>query len=123
MDYGIFSAIQTAAETALNLPDSYLEIVRNRYKERRDFLIEGLGKLGWDIPKTYATMYLWVACPKGIGSTDFALEVLQRTGIVLTPGNAFGRGGEGYVRISLIADCDRLGVALKLLKDAGIRYS
>jgi len=123
LDYGIFSAIQTAAETALNLPDSYLEIVRNRYKERRDFLIEGLGKLGWDIPKTYATMYLWVPCPKGMGSTDFALEVLQRTGIVLTPGNAFGRGGEGYVRVSLIADCDRLGVALKLLESAGIRYS
>jgi len=122
LDYGIFAAIQTAAETALNLPDSYLEIVRNRYKERRDFLIDGLGKLGWDIAKTYATMYLWVPCPRGIGSTDFALEVLQRTGIVLTPGNAFGRGGEGYVRISLIADCDRLAVALKLLKDAGIRY-
>lgn len=122
LDYGIFSAIQTAAETALKLPDSYLELVRNRYKERRDFLIEGLSKLGWDIPKTYATMYLWVPCPRGIGSTDFALEVLQRTGIVLTPGNAFGRGGEGYVRVSLIADCDRLGVALKLLKEAGIRY-
>jgi LL-diaminopimelate aminotransferase len=85
-------------------------------------LIEGLSKLGWDIPKTYATMYLWVPCPNGVGSTDFALEVLQRTGIVLTPGNAFGRGGEGYVRISLIADCDRLGVALNLLKDAGIRF-
>ncbi len=122
LDYGIFAAIQTAAETALNLPDSYLEIVRNRYKERRDFLIEGLSKLGWDIPKTFATMYLWVPCPKGIGSTDFALEILQRTGIVLTPGNAFGCGGEGYVRVSLIADCDRLEVALKLLKDAGIRY-
>ncbi len=122
LDYGIFSAIQTAAETALNLPDSYLETVCNRYRERRDFLIDGLGKLGWDIPKTYATMYLWVPCPLGIMSTDFALDVLQRTGVVLTPGNAFGKGGEGYVRISLIADCDRLGEALKRLEQAGIHY-
>jgi LL-diaminopimelate aminotransferase len=122
IDYGIFSAIQVAAETALNLPDSYLETVRNRYRDRRDFLIEGLGKLGWNIPKTYATMYLWVPCPPGTKSTDFALDVLSRTGVVLTPGNAFGQGGEGYVRISLIADRDRLGVALQRLEEAGIRY-
>jgi LL-diaminopimelate aminotransferase len=122
LDYGIFSAIQTAAETALNLPESYLEAVRFRYRERRDFLIDGLAELGWTIPKTYATMYLWVPCPPNMTSTDFALDVLQRTGIVLTPGSAFGKGGEGYVRISLIADCDRLGEALSRLKQAGIRY-
>jgi LL-diaminopimelate aminotransferase len=68
-------------------------------------------------------MYLWVPCPPGIGSTDFALSVLQQTGVVLTPGNAFGTGGEGYVRISLIADCDRLGEALSRFKQAGIFYS
>jgi LL-diaminopimelate aminotransferase len=122
IDYGIFSAIQVAAETALRLPDSYLEIVRNRYSDRRDFLIEGLGKLGWHIPKTSATMYLWVPCPSGIGSTDFALHVLQNTGVVMTPGNAFGTGGEGYVRISLIADRDILGEALKRLQEANIRF-
>jgi LL-diaminopimelate aminotransferase len=122
IDYGIFSAIQTAAETALQLPDIYLETVRNRYRDRRDFLIEGLGKLGWDIPKTYATMYLWIPCPPNITSTNFALEVLQRTGVVMTPGNAFGKGGEGFVRISLIADCDRLGLALQRLEEAGIRF-
>jgi LL-diaminopimelate aminotransferase len=123
IDYGIFSAIQVAAETALRLPDSYLEIVRNRYSDRRDFLIEGLGKLGWHIPKTSATMYLWVPCPSGIGSTDFALHVLQNTGVVMTPGNAFGTGGEGYVRISLIADRDILGEALKRLQEANIRFN
>lgn len=122
LDYGIFSAIQTAAETALNLPDEYLEAVRTRYRDRRDFLIERLGKLGWNIPKTYATMYLWIPCPRGTMSTDFALEVLQRTGVVLTPGNAFGKGGEGYVRISLIADVDRLGEAIDRMEKAGIRY-
>jgi LL-diaminopimelate aminotransferase len=122
MDYGIFSAIQTAAETALQLPDMYLHEVQDRYRTRRDFLIAGLGELGWDIPKTRATMYLWVPCPAGIGSTDFALSVLQQTGVVVTPGNAFGSGGEGYVRISLIAECDRLQQALDRLEKVGIRY-
>ena len=122
LDYGIFAALQTAAETALSLPDVYLHEVQARYRDRRDFLIQGLSELGWSIPKTKATMYLWVPCPPGVGSTDFALSVLQQTGIVLTPGNAFGEGGEGYVRISLIADRDRLQQALDRLKQAGIRY-
>jgi LL-diaminopimelate aminotransferase len=123
LDYGIFAALQTAAQTALNLPDVYLHDVQDRYRTRRDFLIAGLAKLGWDVPKPRATMYLWVACPPGIGSTDFALSVLQQTGVVVTPGNAFGAGGEGYVRISLIADCDRLQEALDRFDKAGIRYA
>ncbi|MFN3927923.1 MAG: aspartate aminotransferase [Pseudanabaenaceae cyanobacterium] len=122
LDYGIFGAIQSAAETALNLPESFLEAVRIRYRQRRDFLIAALAELGWQIPKTYATMYLWIPCPRGMLSTDFALTVLQKTGVVVTPGVAFGRGGEGYVRISLIADCDRLAEAVNRLKQAGIRY-
>jgi LL-diaminopimelate aminotransferase len=122
LDYGIFSAIQKAAETALQLPDIYLTQVQDRYRERRDFLIEGLAQLGWNVPKTLATMYLWVPCPVGVGSTDFALDVLQKTGVVVTPGNAFGIGGEGYVRISLIADLNRLGEALRRFKEAGICY-
>ena len=122
LDYGIFAALQTAAETALQLPDVYLHEVQARYRTRRDFLIQGLAELGWTVPKPSATMYLWVNCPPGIGSTDFALTVLQETGVVVTPGNAFGSGGEGYVRISLIADCDRLGEALRRFKQAGICY-
>jgi LL-diaminopimelate aminotransferase len=122
LDYGIFMALQTAAETALNLPDVYLHEVQTRYRTRRDFLIDGLADLGWSVPKPKATMYLWVACPPGMGSTDFALSVLQQTGVVVTPGNAFGSGGEGYVRISLIADCDRLQEALTRFEQAGICY-
>ncbi len=122
LDYGIFSAIQKAAETALQLPDQYIKEVQHRYSTRRDFLIKGLAELGWDIPPSKATMYLWVKTPVGQGSTDFALDVLQKTGVVITPGNAFGEAGEGYVRISLIADCDRLGEVLKRFKQAGIRY-
>lgn len=122
MDYGIFAALQTAAETALRLPDVYLHEVQARYRTRRDFLIDGLAELGWSIPKTKATMYLWAPCPPGTTSTDFALNVLQQTGVVVTPGNAFGIGGEGYVRISLIVDCDRLQEALNRFKQANIRY-
>jgi LL-diaminopimelate aminotransferase len=122
LDYGIFAALQAAAETALQLPDSYLQEVQNRYRTRRDFLIQGLAELGWNIPKTKATMYLWVPCSVGMSSTDFALWVLQQTGVVVTPGNAFGVGGEGYVRISLIAECDRFGEVLHRFKQAGIQY-
>jgi LL-diaminopimelate aminotransferase len=122
LDYGIFAALQAAAETALQLPDSYLQEVQTRYRTRRDFLIQGLAQLGWNLPTTKATMYLWVPCSVGMSSTDFALWVLQQTGVVVTPGNAFGVGGEGYVRISLIADCDRLGEVLHRFKQAGIRY-
>ena len=122
LDYGIFAALQKAAETALQLPDVYLHEVQARYRTRRDFLVNGLADLGWKIPKTKATMYLWVPCPPGVGSTDFALSVLQKTGVVVTPGNAFGPGGEGYVRISLIANCDRLGEALDRFRQGKICY-
>lgn len=123
LDYGIFRVVQKAAETALSLPESYIKVVRKRYQERRDFVINGLGKLGWSITPSQATMYLWVPCPVGMSSTDFALTVLEKTGVVMTPGNAFGEGGEGYVRLSLIADGDRLGEALQRIEQAGIRYS
>lgn len=123
LDYGIFSVLQKAAETALQLPDEYVKEVQDRYRKRRDFLIQGLNQLGWDIQPSKATMYLWIPCPIGVNSTDFALNVLRTTGVVLTPGNAFGEGGEGYVRISLITDCDRLAEVLRRFQEAGIRYS
>ncbi|MCJ8283497.1 MAG: aspartate aminotransferase [Rivularia sp. ALOHA_DT_140] len=122
LDYGIFSALQSAAQTALELPDSYLKQVQQRYSTRRDFLIQGLADLGWNLSKTKATMYLWIPSPEGLNSTDFALQLLQQTGVVVTPGNAFGAGGENYVRISLIADTQRLEEALNRFHQAGIRY-
>ncbi len=122
LDYGIFGVVQTAAEKALQLPDIYVNAVQARYQERRDFLIQGLTQLGWKMEKSLATMYLWVKCPPGYSSTDFALLVLQQTGVVVTPGNAFGIGGEGYVRISLIENIARLSEALSRLKQANIHY-
>lgn len=123
LDYGLFSAMQTAAETALNLPDEYLETVQQRYLTRRDFLAKELATLGWEVVKPEATMYLWVPCPPDICAADFAFLLLQKTGIVVTPGTAFGEGGEGYVRVSLIAECDRLGEAVERLRKANIRYT
>ncbi|NJM97882.1 MAG: aspartate aminotransferase [Phormidesmis sp. RL_2_1] len=122
LDYGIFSALQKAAEAALQLPDHFLTEVQQRYSSRRDFLIKALATLGWQVDKPSAAMYLWVACPPGIGAADFAFLLLQKTGIVVTPGTAFGEGGEGYIRISLIAECDRLAEAVERLKTANIRY-
>ncbi len=122
IDYGLFSVLQSAAETALQMPEDYLHEVQERYRTRRDFLIDGLAKLGWTVQRPLATMYLWVPCTEGMNSTDFALSVLQQTGVVVTPGNAFGTGGEGYVRVSLIADRDRLAEALRRLEAANIRY-
>ncbi len=127
LDYGIFAAIQTAAQTALQLPDTHLHEVQERYRIRRDFLVEGLGALGWTVKPSQATMYLWVSTPRladgqAEGSTEFALRVLESTGVVVTPGSAFGDGGEGYIRISMIAECDRLGEALARWERAGIRY-
>ncbi|MFK8182969.1 MAG: aspartate aminotransferase [Phormidesmis sp.] len=123
LDYGIFSALQQAAEAALQLPDTYLDQVQNQYRTRRDFLVEELATLGWQVKRPTAAMYLWVPCPPDMGAADFAFMLLQKTGVVVTPGTAFGEGGEGYVRISLIEDCDRLKEAVARLRQANIRYS
>jgi len=122
-DYGIFRVVQKAAQTALELPESFIHQAQQRYQHRRDFMIKGLGELGWQISPPQATMYLWVPCPRGMTSADFALNVLETTGVVFTPGSAFGTGGEGYVRASLIADQERLAEALGRLSKAGIRYT
>ena len=122
LDYGIFAAIQTAAETALQLPDEYVQRVQDRYRQRRDYLVQELRALGWKIQPSKATMYLWVPCPSHCNSADFAFTLLKETGVVVTPGSAFGEGGEGYLRISLIAECDRLGEAINRIRNAGIRY-
>ncbi|MFM7382644.1 MAG: aspartate aminotransferase [Microcystaceae cyanobacterium] len=121
-DYGIFRVVQKAAETALQLPESYILSAQTRYRDRRDFMVEGFRQLGWQLEPSKATMYLWLPCPQGLSAADFAMKVLETTGVVFTPGSAFGQGGEGYVRVSLIADRDRLGEALNRLKKAGIAY-
>ncbi|MGL5195782.1 MAG: aminotransferase class I/II-fold pyridoxal phosphate-dependent enzyme, partial [Chroococcales cyanobacterium] len=105
---------------ALQLPDVYIQEVQARYHTRRELVVRGLRELGWSVKNPEATFYVWAKCPFGNSSEEFIESVLDKTGVVLTPGNAFGSGGEGYVRVSLIQDCDRLAVALDRLKQAGI---
>jgi LL-diaminopimelate aminotransferase len=92
LDYGIFSVIQKAAETALQLPDEYVKQVQERYRQRQGFFNQRFGAIRLGYSPSKATMYLWVPCSVGMTSTDFALSVLQKTGVVVTPGNAFGEG-------------------------------
>jgi LL-diaminopimelate aminotransferase len=120
MDYGMFAVVQAAAAAALQLPDVYIQEVQARYHTRRELVVRGLRELGWSVKNPEATFYVWAKCPFGNSSEEFIELVLDKTGVVLTPGNAFGSGGEGYVRVSLIQDCDRLAVALDRLKQAGI---
>ncbi|MEB3826863.1 aspartate aminotransferase [Phormidium sp. CCY1219] len=120
MDYGMFGVVQTAAAAALDLPDVYIHEAQARYRTRRDFLVRGLTELGWSVKNPQATFYVWAKIPFDTTSEEFIEMVMDKTGVVLTPGNAFGSGGEGYVRVSLIAEPDRLAVALDRFKQAGI---
>jgi LL-diaminopimelate aminotransferase len=122
LDYGLFMATQRACVAALHMSDQYLDDMRAMYKRRRDLFADGLQKLGWNIRKPEDTFYLWIPVPKGYDSKSFALEVLNKTGVVLAPGNAFGSSGEGFVRVALVAPEERLQEAILRLETAGIRY-
>jgi LL-diaminopimelate aminotransferase len=122
VDYGVFPAIQAAAAAALRLPDIYLQDICAVYRSRRDFFVAGLRELGWNIPTPAATMYLWIPCPINVSSADFSMDIFNRTHVLVTPGSAFGEGGEGYVRISLIEDRSRLQEVLNRFHKVGIRY-
>ncbi len=122
LDYGLFLAVQRAAVTALNIHDGYLDNMRTTYQRRRDFMVEGLKKLGWNFEKPMATMYLWFPVPQGYNSSTFTLHLLKETGVVVSPGTAFGSLGEGYVRLSLVQSDERLKEALARLEKANIRY-
>ena len=120
IDYGVFYPIQKAAEAALSVDFSELTELALRYQERRDTLIQALGQVGWNVPKSPATMFIWAPLPPGWGSRSFAFQLLQQTGVAVTPGDAFGSKGEGYVRIALVQApvqlaeaAERIGVFLR----------
>ncbi|MBW1971871.1 MAG: LL-diaminopimelate aminotransferase [Deltaproteobacteria bacterium] len=115
IDSGIFSAIQEAGIEALTGDQSSVEVMRNIYQERRDILVKYLKDIGLDFEPCNATFYLWVQVPKGYSSTSFTSYLLEKAGIVVTPGSGLGEGGEGYIRISLTADKKRIEEAGKRL--------
>ncbi|OGC04678.1 LL-diaminopimelate aminotransferase [candidate division WOR-1 bacterium RIFOXYA12_FULL_43_27] len=123
LDYGLFSAVQKAAVCAMNLSGDYLERTRRIYQERRDIMVDGLNKLGCKTQKPSASMYVWVPVPSGFDSTSFSMRLLEKTGIVVAPGPAFGDLGEGYVRFALVDSKERISAALSRMEKAGIRWS
>ena len=105
MDYGMFLPIQMAAIAALNGDQSCVERTRKAYERRRDVLCESFGKAGWAIEKPKATMFVWAPLPGNYqNSQEFAMELVEKAGVLVTPGSAFGESGEGFVRMALVQD-------------------
>ena len=103
IDYGIFLPVQHAAIAALNGPQDSVTRNRAEYQARRDALCGGLRSIGWDVPDSQGSMFVWAPLPKGYhNSVDFCFELLERSGLLCTPGAAFGQLGEGHVRFALV---------------------
>jgi len=116
-DSGIFQAVQVAGITALNSDPSVTQEMRRVFQDRRDFLVKGLHSIGWKIPSPKATYYVWAKIPKGFKSSmETAKTFLDKADIVATPGNGFGKGGEGYIRMTLTVPKERISQAIDRLK-------
>jgi len=116
IDSGVFQAVQEAAMEGLLSSQEVVQDICKIYQERRDLVVDGLNALGWQLAKTQATIYIWPKVPKGFTSASFAEFVLDKAGVVVTPGNGYGTYGEGYFRISLTVSTDRLKEALERMK-------
>ena len=119
LDSGCFEAVQEAGITALGLDDSVTDAIRTIYQERRDTLIPGLKQLALEVDAPPAAFYIWVTVPKGYTSTSFTAHLLEKTGIVTTPGNGFGAPGEGYIRMTVCTTKERLAEAVERIKKVG----
>jgi len=121
-DSGAFKAIQRAAAVALSKSAELTAKLNEIYGRRRDVMVSGLQKLGWNYEAGPATFYLWVPVPEGMNSADFCALLLEECGIVVPPGNGYGPAGEGFFRIALTVGEERLKEALSRMDKAGIRY-
>lgn len=115
IDSGVFQAVQWAGVAALEGDQACVEKMRGVYKNRRQALVQGLKKIGWDVASASAAFYVWVAVPKGYDSKKLAMKALEEAGVVITPGVGFGAGGEGYVRFALTRDEKRIAEAVDRL--------
>jgi LL-diaminopimelate aminotransferase len=111
-DSGVFQAVQKAAITALSSSQKCVEDARKIYKERRDALVDGLKKLGWEASLPKASFYVWAKVPKGYTSSQVISKLLDEAAIVCTPGNGMGKSGEGYVRFALTVGVPRIKEAI-----------
>jgi alanine-synthesizing transaminase len=119
LDYGAFTPIQVAATAALNGCQDCVEEVRTRYRERRDVLIEGLAAAGWPVPAPPATMFVWAPIPepwRALGSLAFSKLLLEEAKVAVSPGIGFGEYGEGYVRLALVENRQRIRQAVRSIK-------
>jgi LL-diaminopimelate aminotransferase len=118
---GPFLAVQRASVAALTGDDSFLADQRRELRRRQERLREGLAQLGWEIPASEATIFLWARIPTAFGSDDlrFIEEFFAETDVLLAPGSAFGPGGEGWVRISLSMDATGLDACLSSIEESG----
>ena len=120
LDSGVFQAIQYAAAAGLNNDQGIMEKNRSVYRERRDVVVEGLNRMGWKLNPPEGSFYIWAPVPKGFNSSEFAELVLEKTGVIVTPGLGYGKYGEGYFRIALTVEKERAKEALaRMEKELG----
>jgi alanine-synthesizing transaminase len=119
LDYGMFQPVQIAATVTINEASDYPEEVRGIYEGRRDALIDGLGRIGWDVPKPKGTMFVWAPIPepyRELDSVEFCSLMVKDCDVALSPGLGFGPGGEGFVRFALIENEKRIAQGIRNLK-------
>lgn len=121
IDFGMFFPIQKAAIACLNGPRDEVEAQRLKYQERRDALCDGLEGLGWERPSAHGSMFVWAKLPGGrTDSMAFCEELMEKAGVVVTPGASFGPSGEGHVRMALVLPPDQIALAVEAIREAGL---
>ena len=119
LDYGAFTPIQVAAAAALNGPQDCIDDMRATYKRRRDALVDSFGRAGWDIPAPSASMFAWAPIPekfRALGSLEFSKLLIEKADVAVAPGIGFGEHGDGYVRIALVENEQRIRQAARNLR-------
>lgn len=119
LDYGTFLPVQVAAAAALNGPQEYVQQMRDLYQSRRDVMVQGLHEAGWQVTNPAASMFIWAQLPKShehLGSLEFSKQLLQHADVAVAPGIGFGEGGEGFVRIALVENKQRIRQAIRGIK-------
>ncbi len=126
LDYGAFTPVQVAATTALNHCEEHIAEIRNRYRERRDVLVEGLNGAGWPVPSPPATMFVWAPLPerfRQMGSLAFSKLLLEEAKVAVSPGVGFGEYGEGFVRLALVENRHRIRQAVRNIRSFLSRHA
>lgn len=121
IDFGMFLPIQKAALAALKGPLESVSSQCKMYEERRDALCNGLRSIGWDLPNGKGTMFVWAKIPGDrMDSMAFCMELMEKAGVIVTPGGSFGPHGEGYVRFALVLPPEKIHEVIQAIKEAGL---